>query len=152
LDLKNPHPPGPEEADLVGILEDLVKECIGRGVASLPELNDKLLLKQSSVGGDNPLGMGGVSHALLRQAIERCGAVEIVIGRQTLFAFTHGDKVGCHVSMVIFILQPQVREIILELFKTQKSVRKKQVMDAARTAGVEIAEKAVTSTLKVCAQ
>lgn len=82
-------------AELEAALVDFCAEALGRGVLSLREVQDQLLLKQTSISPGHALWEQGVSAAQLESALRLCGAVEVGQPLEMrLFALTHGEKVS----------------------------------------------------------
>lgn len=81
-------------AELEAALVEFCTEALDRGVLSLREIQDQLLVKQTSVFSSHPLWEHGISEAQLESALRVCGAVEVgkPLGKR-LFALTHGDQV-----------------------------------------------------------
>ncbi len=81
--------------ELLTAVTEFCREALGRSVLGLTELKDKLLLKQSSLGGTHPLCGGGVGDIVLVEAVRTCGGLELMSGGggRTLYALTHGEKV-----------------------------------------------------------
>lgn len=88
-------PPSDEQLKAV---VDFCSEALGRGVLSLLDLRNRLLLKQTTLASESPLhvlSQQSVSDKLLEEGLARCGAMEV--GQpcdKRLFALTHGDPVS----------------------------------------------------------
>ena len=66
------------------------REALGRGVLGLPEIKNKLLLKQAGVSGEHPLREQGISEKLLESALLAVGALEVgKMSDRRLFALEH---------------------------------------------------------------
>ena len=91
----NQESPSPEQLAAVA---DFCAEALGRGVLSLTDLRNRLLLKQTTLAGESPLhvlSQQGVSDHLLGEGLRLCGAVEVgQPWNKSLFALTHGDPVS----------------------------------------------------------
>ena len=88
-------PPSDEQLDAV---VEFCSEALGRGVLSLLDLRNRLLLKQTTLASESPLhvlSQQSVSDKLLEEGLTRCRAVEVgqACGKR-LFALTHGDPVS----------------------------------------------------------
>ncbi len=80
---------------LLSAVTEFCREALGHSVLGLPELKDKLLMKQSALGVTHPLCVGGVSDGVLVEGVKGCGAVELIGGGgKHLYALTHGQKVS----------------------------------------------------------
>ena len=81
--------------ELEAALVEFCEEALGRGVLSLAEIRDKLLLKQTLSSQGHPLREQGVSDSQLESGLRLCGAVEVgqPVGRR-LFALVHGNQVN----------------------------------------------------------
>ena len=91
-------PPSPEQLEAV---VHFCSEALGRGVLSLADLRNRLLLKQMSLSVEgaesqvNLLSQQSVSDRVLEEALSHCGAIEV--GQpcnKRLFALSHGDAVS----------------------------------------------------------
>lgn len=132
-----PHVPSIKQeasGELEGALVAFCREALGRGVLSLSGLQNKLLLKQTSVMAGHPLGEQGVSDSQLEEGLRLCGAVEVgqPLGIR-FFALTHED---------------QCRGTILEMYQKHKSLKKKQLIDELIARRINIPEKTLVKTLK----
>lgn len=88
-------PPSGEQLDAV---VEFCSEALGRGVLSLLDLRNRLLLKQTTLASESPshvLSQQSVSDKLLEEGLSRCRAMEVgqACGKR-LFALTHGDPVS----------------------------------------------------------
>lgn len=93
-------PPSEEQMDAI---VEFCSEALGRGVLSLIDLRNRLLLRQTTLASESPLhvlSQQTVSDRLLEEGLVRCGAVEV--GKpcnKKLFALSHDDPVSqCHVQ------------------------------------------------------
>ena len=88
--------PASEQLDAV---VQFCSESLGRGVLSMLDLRNRLLLKQTTLSGEpneHVLSQQGVSDRLLEEGLMRCGALEV--GQpcnKRLFGLAHGDPVSC---------------------------------------------------------
>ena len=87
-------------SEMLHALKAFCREALGRGILGIPELRDKLLLRQTGAGPGDPLRAHGVPDTLLEWALASVGAVEVgqPCGRR-LFALETtadpSDKVTC---------------------------------------------------------
>ena len=147
-------PPTPEQ---LGAVSEFCVEALGRSVLSLTDLRNQLLLKQTALARESPLhvlSQQGVSDHLLGEGLRHCGAVEVgQPWNKSLFSLTHGDPVKIksarhryyHHRVCLF----QCREAILNLFRSERSMRKKQLLDELTRRGLTDDIKIVSSILKV---
>ena len=88
-------PPSDEQLDAV---VEFCSEALGRGVLSLLDLRNRLLLKQTTLASECPLhvlSQQSVSDKLLEEGLARCGAMEVgQASGKRLFALAHGDPVS----------------------------------------------------------
>jgi hypothetical protein len=163
--------PSPEQ--LAAVAEFCV-EALGRSVLSLTDLRNRLLLKQTSLAGESPLhvlSQQGVSDHLLGEGLRHCGAVEVgQPWNKSLFALTLGDPVReilqiqsettvlydiviPHIKngriIFQFVVCVQCREATLNLFRSERSMKKKQLLDELTKRGLTDDIKVVSSILKV---
>ena len=84
----------PPTSEQLSAVVEFCSEALGRGVLSLHDLRNRLLLKQTSLAGESPLhvlSQQGVSDKLLEEGLRLCGALEV--GQpcdRRLFALAHG--------------------------------------------------------------
>lgn len=92
----------PTSSEQLEAVVEFCSEALGRGVLSLLDLRNRLLLKQTSLAGETQghvLSQQSVSDRLLEEGLGRCGAIEV--GQpcnKRLFAFTHGDPVSYSIT------------------------------------------------------
>ena len=162
-ELVKQEPPSPEQLEAV---VSFCSEALGRGVLSLPDLRNRLLLKKTSLSVEsqvNLLSQQGVSDRVLEEALSLCGAM--AVGQpcnKKLYALSHGDPVSqemrklmiqvvdINVVCLKFVVSPtQCREAMLTLFQSNKSLKKKQLVEELNSRGLPSDVKTVTATLKV---
>ena len=147
-------PPTPEQ---LGAVSEFCVEALGRSVLSLTDLRNQLLLKQTALAQESPrhvLSQQGVSDHLLGEGLRHCGAVEVgQPWNKSLFSLTHGDPVKIKSAHHRYYLHRvclfQCREAILNLFRSERSMRKKQLLDELTRRGLTDDIKVVSSILKV---
>ena len=73
------HPVKQEDpsSEMLHALKAFCREALGRGILGIPELRDKLLLRQTGAGSGDPLRAHGVPDTLLDWALASVGAVEV---------------------------------------------------------------------------
>jgi len=88
--------------DLVDALMQFCREALGRGVLGLPEIKNKLLLKQASVPGEHPLREQGISEKLLESTLQEVGALEVgQASDRRLFALEHTGEQSDEVILAV---------------------------------------------------
>ena len=90
----------PPNSDLSESLVQFCVEALGNGILGLPELRDKLLLKQASVEENHPLRLYGVPVSQLEEALSACGAMEVgQSSNRRLFALPNSNKVYIYIHI-----------------------------------------------------
>lgn len=91
----------------LAVVAEFCRAALGRGVLSLTDLRNRLLLKQTSLTEGSPLhvlSQQGVSDHLLGEGLRWCGAVEVgQPWNKSLFALTHGDPVRIDMTPLLYI-------------------------------------------------
>jgi hypothetical protein len=120
-------------------LQEFCKKTVGVGVVSLNEMRDHLLKHQETTVDGDPLNRRPVSDETMERALNGIGCVRV--GRplnKQLYAIEH---IG-HASDIY-------RSVILELFQTAKSIKRKQLNEVIlERFGCEDKSKLVTVALK----
>ena len=90
------HPVKQEDpsSEMLHALKAFCREALGRGILGIPELRDKLLLRQTGARPGDPLRAHGVPDTLLEWALASVGAVEVgqPSGRRLFALETTGDQ------------------------------------------------------------
>ena len=88
----------PPSSEQLAAVAEFCTESLGKGVLSMADLRNRLLLKQTSLAGESPLhvlSQQGVSDHVLGEGLRLSGAVEIgQPWNKSLFALPHSDPVS----------------------------------------------------------